>query len=43
MITMRSSATARTVSALLLFAFAFSACGGEEAARSSATAHSKAE
>jgi hypothetical protein len=43
MITMRSFATARTVSALLLFAFAFSACGGEEAARSSGTAHSKAE
>ena len=43
MVTMRSFATARTVSALLLFALAFSACGGEEAARSSGTAHSEAE
>jgi len=40
---MRSFATARTVSALLLFTLAFSACGGEEAARSSGTAHSEAE
>lgn len=42
MITMRSFAAARTVSALVLFAFAFSACGGEEAGQSSVTAHSKA-
>jgi hypothetical protein len=43
MITVRSFAAARTVSALVLFAFAFSACGGEEAGQSSVTAHSKAE
>jgi hypothetical protein len=40
---MRSFAAARTVSALVLFAFAFSACGGEEAGQSSVTAQSKAE
>ena len=40
--TMRSAATARTVSVLLLLALVLSACGGE-VARSSGTAHSEAE